>query len=399
MKRVFGLVLVAVLGMSGCAEGQTLPVYPGPVVAGGVEVDAPVANQIFQRQTLKEGVVHVAGKVTDTGADAVVITVSSMDKAPRDLGIAPVTAAIGDGGKFEKDVTVPAGAWYEIGVRASSHGVKKEEGAAVAPIGMGEVFVTGGQSNSTNFGEVKTKSETGMVMVFDGKGWSPAADPLPGVDGKGGGPWCVFGDLMAERYHVPIGIVPVGKGSTSVRQWLPKGDVVEIEPSRTYGLKKNAEGKWVNEGTLYDRMVERMKQLGPHGFRAMLWHQGESDAHQAEGHTLPGKDYRVMLERVITESRKEVGWNVPWFVATASWGSPQTPDDPDTRAAQAAVVSDGVAMAGPDTDKLVGEFRQKNGTGVHFSEKGLHAHGGLWVEVVGKWIDGPRRRGVSETPE
>ena len=141
---------------------------------------------------------------------------------------------------------------------------------------------------------------------------------------------------MNTRLGVPIGIVPVGKGSTSVRQWLPKGDVVESEPTKQYGMKKNGEGKWESEGILFDRMVERMKQLdgagGPHGFRAMLWHQGESDAHQAEGHTLAGKDYRVMLERVIGESRKEVGWEVPWFVATASWGKPETPADPDIRA-------------------------------------------------------------------
>ena len=291
-------------------------------------------------------------------------------------------------GSFSTNLECRAGGWDLVTIETEVNGEVTGR-TGVNHVGVGEVFVVGGQSNSTNWGEVKTKSETGMVTVFDGKAWTVAADPLPGVDaGQGkGSPWCTFGDLMYKRLGVPIGIVPVGKGSTSVRQWLPKGDVVAIEPTKTYGMKKNAEGKWESEGTLFDRMVERMKELGPKGFRAMLWHQGESDAHQAAGHTLPGKEYRAMLEQVIRESRIEVGWEVPWFVATATWGSPTSAEDPDIRAAQQGVVADGFALAGPDTDQLIGENRQKNGTGVHMSEKGLRAHGGMWAEVVGKWVD------------
>ncbi len=411
MKKIALIVMGLVLAVSvraGFGE-KTAGAASAPATQAGVRVEltSPMEWQVFQRKSTTDGRIHVEGRVEGARGGYFVHAIAHFT---RDVNLSELMGnantpngnvvmgsdvisdspdePIGADGKFAIDLPSVGNGWQdvEVDVISAKHLVT---GVKVNHVGVGEVFVVGGQSNSTNWGEVRTNSETGLVTVFDGKEWTVAADPLPGVDaGQGkGSPWCTFGDLMYKRLGVPIGIVPVGKGSTSVRQWLPKGDVVEIEPTRTYGLKKNAEGKWESEGTLFDRMVERMKALGPNGFRAMLWHQGESDAHQGAGHTLPGKEYRADLERVIGESRKEVGWEVPWFVATASWGSPTSPEDPDIRAAQAGVVADGFAMAGPDTDKLIGENRQKNGTGVHMSAKGLRAHGGLWAEIVGKWVD------------
>ena len=64
----------------------------------------------------------------------------------------------------------------------------------------------------------------------------------------------------------------------------------------------------------------RLKPLDPRGFRAVLWHQGESDANQKDSsRTLPGKLYRQYLEKLIRDSRAELGWEFPWFVAQASY--------------------------------------------------------------------------------
>jgi len=393
---VLGLVIAASGGGVFAEEAATATSAPA-AQESGVTLTSPKEWEIFQRTSPTEGRLRIEGRVGGLQGRPLHLLMSvkpgessGVPSSTRIADMADVTS--GKDGTFEVEMKVPAGGWHVLLVAVSE--MDRNLGQAVVEhVGVGEVFVVGGQSNSTNWGEARTRTDTGMVTVFDGKEWTVAADPIPGVDaGQGkGSPWCLFGDDMYAKLHVPIGIVPVGKGSTSVRQWLPKGDVVEIEPTRTDGLKKNPDGKWVNDGTLYDRMVERMKQLdeangGGHGFRAMLWHQGESDAHQPEGHTLPGKDYRAMLERVIKESRKEVGWEVPWFVATATWGSPESPIDPDIRAAQHGVVEDGVAMQGPDTDTLIGANRQKHGTGVHMSLKGLYAHAGLWANIVGPWV-------------
>jgi lysophospholipase L1-like esterase len=197
-----------------------------------------------------------------------------------------------------------------------------------------------------------------------------------------------FGDLIHARYKVPVGITAVSVGATSVRQWLPAGTRVTVPPTRLSGLVPAGPGQWEASGELFDRLATRLLQLGPYGCRAVLWHQGESDANQAlVGRTLPGGQYRDSLEQIIRKSRERAGWEVPWFVAQASYHSPRDPGSPDIRAAQEALWVDGIALEGPDTDALTGDLRDNGGRGVHFSAKGLQVHGERWAEKVGAHLD------------
>ena len=135
-------------------------------------------------------------------------------------------------------------------------------------------------------------------------------------------------------------------------------------------------------------LVARMKSAGMYGFRAVLWHQGESDANQQDPtRTLPGNLYRDYLEQLIGASRQEIGWNAPWFVAQASYHLPGDEASPDIRAAQASLWKDGLALEGPDTDALKGELRDSGGKGVHFSGPGLREHGARWVDKVAPWLE------------
>jgi hypothetical protein len=93
------------------------------------------------------------------------------------------------------------------------------------------------------------------------------------------------------------------------------------------------------------------------------------------------------LEQLIQDSRRIIGWNAPWFVAQVSYHDPRDTASPEIRAAQKAVWDDGVAYAGPDTDKLVGDMRERNGAGIHFSGKGLRAHAHMWFEFVSPWLE------------
>jgi len=128
-------------------------------------------------------------------------------------------------------------------------------------------------------------------------------------------------------------------------------------------------------------MLTRMKQLGPHGFRAVQWHQGESDV------GMTADEYEQKLTRVIVESRKAAGWDFPWFVAQVSYHNPEQPSFPGPREAQKRLWDKGVALEGPDTDTLTGDMRDHNGQGIHFSPKGLRAHGRMWAERVGVYLD------------
>ena len=164
-----------------------------------------------------------------------------------------------------------------------------------------------------------------MVAAFSGTSWQLASDPQPGVqDNSTQGSFIpAFGDAMYARYHLPIGVACMATDLPVSGQWLPKGDRIDVPPTMGKFVIQLGPTEWQSTGQLFDTMVDRMKQLGARGFRAVLWHQGESDAHQAPGHDITAAQYRQMMVRVITASRNQAGWDMPWFVAQASYHTPK----------------------------------------------------------------------------
>ena len=289
-------------------------------------------------------------------------------------------------GRFRAELSVPAGGWYACRARAMKAGAILAT-AEVPHVGVGEVFVIAGQSNSANFGEEKQRTKTGLVAARDDTRWQLANDPQPGAQGGGGSFVPPFGDAIAEHFKVPVGILACGVGGTSVREWLPKGATFPNPPTVPVYVQQLPGGKWESKGNIFPGFCARMTQLGPHGFRAVLWHQGESDANQQAPHTLPGNLYRQYLEKLIRDSRRQIGWDTPWFVAQATYHVPGDEASADIRAAQKSLWDAGVALQGPDTDVLKGKLREQNGRGVHFSGKGLREHAARWVEKVSPWLE------------
>ena len=102
--------------------------------------------------------------------------------------------------------------------------------------------------------------------------------------------------------------------------------------------------------------------------------------------TLPGRLYREYLEKLICDSRRDAGFEAPWFVAQASYHVPGDEGSDDIRAAQSSLWRDGLAHEGPDSDALKGPLRERNGTGVHFSCHGLRTHAAKWAEKLIPWL-------------
>jgi serine/threonine protein kinase len=324
--------------------------------ATGMSLQSPRDYQVFQRRARQAGEVVVRG-TAPAACDAVEARLSgpSLDGPLPDRWRPAALAA--DRRGFDAALTTPAGGWYRLEVRAL-HDKKVVAEGSVAHVGVGEVFVIAGQSNSTNSGAERQRPASGLVASFGGDGWQPADDPQPGThDHSGGGsPWPAFGDALAAKYKVPVGIASAGRGGSSVSEWRPDGE-------------------------LFAWLTQRMGALGPRGFRAVLWHQGEADA------GTPSDDYARHLTDIIRASRKAAGWDVPWFVAQVSYQSPGAPASASTRAGQKKLWETKVALEGPDTDALVGDNRDQGGNGVHFSGKGLRAHGQLWADKVSAYLD------------
>ena len=357
-----------------------------PPTTATIRLDSPLDWQVFQRQSAATGRVEVRG-----GSQAVEQLEVRFEGAGHSAAVWQRVPLAADG-RFTISVEVPAGGWYRCQVRGLVGGNAVTE-TDVAKVGVGEVFVVAGQSNSANHGEQQLKPSSGKVASFDGVRWQVANDPQPGASGGGGSFLPPLGDALAERFGVPIGFVACGIGATSVREWLPAGTSFPDPPTLTGRVRQLPDGRWESDGAAYAMLIERMKSLGPGGFRAVLWHQGESDANQQDpSRTLPGKRYREYLTALIAASRRDIGKDLPWFVAQASYHVPGDEASPDIRAAQAALCSDGTAIAGPDTDSLKAAYREAGGQGVHFSGPGLKEHARLWMEKLTSWLDGQLQR-------
>jgi hypothetical protein len=317
---------------------------------------SPRNYQVFQRQTKQAGRVLVSGRVRSV-CDRVEARIQGksvvgfLPGAWQTLPLIPISQS------FSASLPTSAGGWYKLEVRALKAGQVVAQ-SSVENVGVGEVFVGAGQSNSTNSGQERIQQMSGMVSAFSGTTWQIANDPQPGThDNSGGGSfWPAFGDAMYQKYHVPIGVAVTGHGGTSVNQWQPNGE-------------------------LFNWMMTRIYQLGPNGFRAVLWHQGESDT------GMTAEDYGQRLATVIQSSNQLAGWEFPWFVAQVSYHNPKELSFATTRDAQKKLWDTNVALEGPDTDTLTGDNRDYKGAGIHFSPKGLRAHGQMWADKVSVWLD------------
>lgn len=347
-----------------------------------LRLTSPADYQVIQRTKRSEGALKISGSCKD--ATDARLEVRLLD--PQGKGDWQTLARI-NGESFQADLTAPSGGWYRLEARLTKDGKAVAE-TSVAHVGIGEVFLVAGQSNSANHGEEKQTVKSGLVASFDGQAWQVAHDPQRGASGKGGSFLPPLGDALAAKFGVPIGFIPIGIGATSVREWLPTGVAFPSPPTILSRVTKRPDGNWESKGVAYEALVSRLKQFGPRGFRAVLWHQGESDANQKDStRTLPGSLYQEHLGRIIRDSRQAAGWEAPWFVAQVSYHVPGDEASEDIRAAQAALWKSGLALAGPDSDALKGELRERGGKGVHFSGPGLRRHAAAWGEKIMPWLE------------
>ena len=338
-------------------------------VAAGAELESPREFQVFQRGAGNVGRVRVEGTCTDDVTSLGALVAQRTGEAPAFHALA-VEDVPGPGRRFHGEVELPAGGWYSVAIARAAGEAPLAE---VAHFGVGEVFVVAGQSNSTNFGEERLPVLDEQVVAFDGTSWWVAADPMPGVqDGsQGGSPWPACGQLLRRSLGVPVAFASCGYGGTSLRQWQK-------------GAEFGREGEKVR---LYDGLLQRVRALGE--FRAILWHQGESDA--AAG--MRTEEYVELFTKLRGDLEADAGRPSRWIVAHASYVPELAREKLDAiRAAQAEIWKRGLALQGPDTDDLLGPMRHSRDH-IHFSRAGLEVHASRWFAHVwtGCFADPPMK--------
>lgn len=332
-------------------------------------LEGPLEQQVFQRNAEDWAEVRVAGAApAETG---LVEAKASVGEGWRGRSVEWVTVATGaqiKDGKFSGVLKLETGGWYALTVRfrKSADDPAALEEVTVARVGVGDVFVTAGQSNSTNFGSERQKSSGTLAVYFDGKKFTQAADPMPDSTGNGGTPWPILGDMISRTTRAPVCFRSATVNWLRVREWVPGAGSKNLE-----------------------RLVERVKWFGPSGIRAVLWVQGEADTDGAASPSTTAEAYERDATAMIQSSREQLGWPVDWFVAGNSYIPPKgaeqwKPEAAAILSAQKALWDKGIARRGPDTNDLVGgrEALNYRPDSIHFGPRGLLVHAERWFVAL-----------------
>ena len=340
--------------------------------APSLTVDSLKERDLFQRNDNNEATIAVTGSFDAGKADSVTVSATRMDgySAGADIG---ETAAQITGNTFQSSLTLKGG-YYKVTVTAKLNETPVDV-CEINKVGVGEIFITAGEGNSVSMASTKaaTTPADDRVVSYDyaNETWVFAKDPQvslgefeeytswgnkTGETRGGGSPWPQVGDLLTAQLDVPVGFINVGWAATLV-------------------------SNWTSEQGRYGRINKAVTKFGANGVRAILWHQGESDSRN--GTTTEA--YQTALQTIISKSREDAGWEIPWVVAIVGYNNRAEATEERQEAIRQAqrqtIAQTENVYEGPYTDDLVGS-ENRDGTGIYFTSAGLTAYATRWAAAI-----------------
>lgn len=378
--------------------------YALPQAEAQIILTSPQDRVVFQRNGNNQHTLQVSGYVQSC-VDRIeyrLVPLSSSSSGPVLGTAAPATGWQEVSGpnicsNFTSSLTV-SGGWYRLEARGIKAG-QVTTTSSVDHVGVGEVFVVAGQSNSTggdhhvsgpgaqedavssvNFQNVPIKPyEQVQLPCYEYVHLNQDTKTAP----FGNYAWCwgSFGDKMVQKLGVPVMIFNSGWSSTGLWNWKESIDFHNPLPTVTPWGYAFPQG--LPFGHLRLALNNYIAQLG---VRAVLWHQGESDNVVERTKA----QYYDDLKEVIDASRSLSGKpNLPWLVARASRFTVNGTSRvwPPVIEAQNALSGMGLpeehhpyVYPGPDTDPYFSaEYRSDS---VHFSGPGLEFLAQQWANSL-----------------
>jgi sialate O-acetylesterase len=193
---------------------------------------------------------------------------------------------------------IPAGGLYRLETRYHPQAILTGEWSSRGDfrhfIGVGDLWVITGQSNSAGYGRgvVYDPPEMGLHLFRNNEQWMVASHPLnestdthhvanrEGAN-PGHSPYINFGRILKQKLNYPIGLVQASLGGSALSPWNP----TESAPA-----------------VLYENMMDIIKKAGGK-IKGILWYQGESDA----GGEKEASNYEQRFINMVEVWRKALG--------------------------------------------------------------------------------------------
>jgi hypothetical protein len=385
-------------------------------VSAQISITYPSDRAIFQRNNSNEATVYIAGYFSETFTSIearftpISPGVGEGEPSPADGSWALIQSSP-TGGNFYGSLKAKGG-WYRLEVRGLRDGYTPKT-TSIDHVGVGEVFVVAGQSNSTG-GDTNPNgpgAKHDQVNSVNYQNYDPKAGYIATYSGIhlpcplfvhldattktapfGNYAWCwgSFGDKMFEKLKVPIMIFNGGWSSTDIENWRSTIDTSAVTVS-AFGYTFPA---GLPFGHLRVALNNYIAQLG---VRAVLWHQGESDNLIEQPGDNTYSRYLSSLWQVIGASRSlSEKSDLAWVVARASRYTVKDVSRVSANVvnAQNELINNDAAYKhiyqGPETDPYYSiEYRHDM---VHFRGDGVttypdgHVYSGL-ISLAGFWAD------------
>lgn len=368
-------------------------------------LDSPLEHHVFQRTSPSEGSLFLRFKLK-AAVSRFRVKISTANAVLFEQVWTPTAQQNADG-EVTQTLRLPAGGWYFMQVDQIDDTNKELIRSVRNWVGIGDVFVTAGQSNAANSGEVYTGSN-GVTVAFNPRSGSfdIAQDPQPSLQPSnpgiltGGSVWPPMGDALYAANKIPVATVAVAFGGTWISQWQKGAKNCGAEGTL---LEHPTPGKDCdNYKFLLQTLMQIQKISGTP--RMILWHQGESDVNSGTS----SADYQNRFKAMQSQLNADFGAPLKWAVAKTTFVpnfNQQISDangvvltcgtsdlDPDRATeialAQDQLVSDGFAYRGPTSDDLrPPQYRSPAVGCIHFSQAGQYALGLRWANSILKMDD------------
>ncbi len=205
-------------------------------------------------------------------------------------------------GTWTVALSVPAGGLYRIETGLDAISTQSGlswlfRGDVRVHVGVGDLFVIAGQSNSSGHGKDSAYDppETGVHLYRNRQQWDLACHPMnestfaahvPNAEIRvcGVSPYLSFGKCLKRISHYPVGLISAAIGGAPISRWDPD-----------------------QNGDLFRNMIDRIQKCG--GIAAgILWYQGCAD-------TFPdiANQYLSCFKNVVKKTREALGYEIPFF--------------------------------------------------------------------------------------